>query len=577
MMHVDPRRAFPRRFVPQGADMGEWTHIEPLYRELLDRSINSTPDLTQWLVDSSELSAVIQEERARRYIAMTQQTDDKAREAAYQRFVEHIDPQIKPLGQALAIKYLESPYRAQLDMDRFGVLDRILDNDVKLFRQENVPLETSETLLAKEYQKVTGAMTVTYESRELTLQQAAKYLDETDRGVRERVWQLVVARRLRDKDLLDTLYDQLITLRHQIAVNAGFDNFRDYAFKRRRRFDYTPEDCFRFHEGVAHAVMPLVRRIMADRRTRLGIASVRPWDLQVDPRGRPPLRPFSDAGELVNGTVEIFTRVDPELGAQFKFMSDEQLLDLESRKGKAPGGYQSSLQERRWPFIFMNAVGRDDDIRTLLHEGGHAFHMLAAREEPILAYRHAPLEFAEVASMGMELLASPHLNVFYTNPDDYVRSRRNTLEDAVMILPWVAIIDAFQHWVYTHPAHTRQERLDAWLAVQNRFDGADYNGIPDWTGLREAQSYRWQAQLHLYTVPFYYIEYGFAETGALQVWVASLSDHRATVERYWQALALGGSRPLPELFAAAGAKFQFDAQTLSPLMEAVAEELDKLN
>lgn len=577
MMHVDPRRPFPRRFVPRDADMGEWSQIEPLFKELLDRPITSADDLERWLVDSSELTSVIAEERARRYIAMTQQTDDKTREAAYQHFVEHIDPKIKPLGQALQLKYLGSPHRGQLDMDRYGVMDRVIDNDVKLFREENVPLETQEALLAKEYQKVTGAMTVTYQGQELTLQQAAKYLDETDRAVRQEVWQLVTDRRLRDKDLLDDLYDQLLALRQQLAGNAGFSDYRDYAFKRRRRFDYTPEDCFRFHEGVERAVMPLVRRIMAERRKRLGVDAIRPWDLLVDPQGRPPLRPFSDAGELVNGTVEIFSRVDPELGAQFRFMSDEQLLDLESRKGKAPGGYQSSLHERRWPFIFMNAVGRDDDIRTLLHEGGHAFHMLAAREEPLLHYRHAPLEFAEVASMGMELLAAPHLNVFYRNPDDYARSRKNTLEDAVMILPWVAIIDSFQHWVYTHPGHTRRERVEAWLAVQNRFDGATHNGTPDWTGLQEAQAYRWQAQLHLYTVPFYYIEYGFAETGALQVWAASRRDHRAAVERYWQALALGGSRPLPELFAAAGAKFQFDAETLEPLVEAVAEELDKIN
>ncbi len=576
MMHVDPRRPFPRRFVPQTADMGEWGQIEPLYRELLERPITSTAELEQWLIDSSELSSAIGEERARRYIAMTQQTDDKAREAAYQHFVEHIDPQIKPLGQALSIKYLQSPHRAHLDMDRYGVMDRIVDNDVKLFRQDNVPLETQEALLSKEYQKVMAAMTVSYQGQELTMQQAAKYLDETDRAVRHTVWQLVNDRRMRDKDVLDDLYDQLLVLRQQIAVNAGFDNYRDYAFKRRRRFDYTPEDCFRFHDGVEQAVLPLVRQIMAERRKKLGVEAIRPWDLQVDPQGRAPLRPFTDAGELVNGTAEIFTRVDPELGAQFRFMSDEQLLDLESRKGKAPGGYQSTLLERRWPFIFMNAVGRDDDIRTLLHEGGHAFHMLAAREEPILAYRHAPLEFAEVASMGMELLAAPHLNVFYTNQADYARSRRNTLEDAIMILPWVAIIDSFQHWVYTHPGHTRQERVDAWLAVHNRFDGAMPNGIPDWTGLEGAQAYRWQAQLHLYTVPFYYIEYGFAETGALQVWVHSRADHRAAVERYWQALALGGSKPLPQLFAAAGATFRFDAGTLKPLVDAVAEELATL-
>lgn len=571
MMQVDPRRQFPRKFVPQDADMGEWDQIEPLFTQLQDRLITSVQELEQWLYDCSELSGALAEERARRYIAMTTQTDDPVREQAYNHFVEQIDPKTKPMWHALEVRYLQDPYRKALPPDRYAVMDRIVENNVSLFRDENVPLETQDALLAKDYQKVSGAMTITYQGQELTLQQAAKYLEETDRRIRQDIWDLVARRRLQDKETLEEIYDKLIALRAQMAKNAGFDNYRDYAFKKRRRFDYTPQDCFQFHDGVEQAMLPLVERIHADRRSKLGVPTLRPWDMQVDPLGRPPLRPFASAGELVKGTEEIFRRVDQALGDQFKFMEDERLLELESRKGKAPGGYQSTLHERRWPFIFMNAVGRDDDLRTLLHEGGHAFHQLAAREEPLIHYRSAPLEFAEVASMGMELLASPHLDVFYKNRDDYARAYRNTLEDAVLIFPWVATIDAFQHWIYTHPGHSREDRRKTWVAIYTRFQPS-----LDWSAYEDGRDYLWHRQLHLYTVPFYYIEYGIAETGALQVWLQSRSDHRAAVERYWQALALGGSRPLPSLFEAAGAKFRFDYETLKPLADEVGEELDRI-
>ncbi|HXF83330.1 MAG TPA: M3 family oligoendopeptidase, partial [bacterium] len=507
----------------------------------------------------------------RRYIAMTTQTDDPVREQAYNHFVQEIDPQTKPMWHALDVRYLQSPYRRELPPERYAVMDRIVETNVALFRPENVPLETEEALLAKDYQKITGAMTVTFRGTELTLPQAAKYLEEPDRAVRQEVWELVARRRLQDREAIDDLYDRLIVLRDRIARNAGFATYRDYIFKRRRRFDYTPEDCLQFHEGVEQAVLPLVTRIYEARRQRMGLATLRPWDTLVDPLGRPALRPFTTVDELLAGCEEIFRRVDPALGAQFRFMREERLLDLESRKGKAPGGYQSTLHERRWPFIFMNAVGRDDDVRTLLHEGGHAFHQLASREDPLIFYRTTPYEFAEVASMGMELLAAPHLDVFYREEGAFRRAYRNALEDAVLLLPWIATIDAFQHWVYTHIGHSRDERRRAWVEIYRRFQPA-----LDWSGYADAEGWLWHRQLHLFTSPFYYIEYGIAQTGALQIWLQSRRDYRAAVERYWQALRLGGSRPLPHLFAAAGATFRFDHATLKPLADAVGEELDRL-
>lgn len=570
-MQVDPRREFPRRFVPKDADMGEWAQLEPLFQQLLSRPINSLDEFERWLFDCSELGAAVAEERTRRYVAMTTQTDDPKREQAYNHFIQEIDPKTKPMWHALDVAYMANPFRKQLRMDRYGVMDRIVETNVALFRPENVPLETDEAMLSKEYQKITGAMTVSFRGKELTLQQAAKYLDETDRAVRQEVWELVARRRLQDREANEELYDKMVVLRDRIGKNAGFENYRDYVFKRRRRFDYTPQDCFQFHDGVEQALLPLVRRIYDDRRKKLGIPGVRPWDTQVDPLNRPPLRPFESADQLITGCEEIFRRVDPALGEQFKFMREEKLLDLESRKGKAPGGYQSTLHERRWPFIFMNAVGRDDDVRTLLHEGGHAFHQLASREDPLIHYRTTPYEFAEVASMSMELLAAPYLGVFYKDESEFTRSYRNTLEDATLIFPWIATIDAFQHWVYTHVGHSREERRMKWVEIYRRFQPSI-----DWTGYEEPLGWLWHRQLHLFTSPFYYIEYGIAETGALQVWLQSRRDYRGAVERYWQALSLGGSRTLPRLFEAAGAQFKFDYATLKPLADAVGEELDRI-
>ena len=570
-IHVDLTRSFPRMFVPKDADIGDWDQIEPLFSELLRRKPSSTQELEAWLSDYSELRAVLSEERARQYIAMTSQTDDPACEAAYQKFEEHITPKCKPLVQALEKAYLENPFRKQLPPQRYEVLDRKMENLVALFQEQNVPLETQDALLAKDYQKITGAMTVTHNGSELTLVRATKYLEEPDRALRQQVWEQIASRRLRDKEAMEGIFDRMVALRTEIAANAGIANYSDYAFRKRERFDYSLEDCFRFHEGVERAVMPLVQKILTRRQQLLGVDKLRPWDLLVDPSNRPPLCPFSTTAEFVEGTQEVFTRVHPVFGEQFQFMVDQGLLELESRKGKAPGGYQYTLQEHRWPFIFMNAVGRDTDLSILMHEGGHALHMLAAREEPLIDYRFAPQEFSEVASHGMELLVMPHLGVFYKNPHDLQRAIRIRLEYLVLIFPGIALGDAFQHWIYTHPAYTREERARAWLELYDRF-----NTVSDWTGYEEQLAFYWHRISHFFETPFYMIDYGIAQIGALQVWLRSRTNYREAVECYWSALALGGSHPLPDLFEAAGARFRFDYETLMPLMDAVEEELNRL-
>ena len=562
---------YPHEWLREGVELKTWEQIDPWYQKLLGLPVRSGSELERWLTAAGELNAAVGEEGAKRYVAMTCQTDDPEREAAYLAFVREIEPKLKPVQNEIRNRYLDAPERSQLVGARYAVFDRALENRRALFRDANIPRETQLAELEQQYQKKIGAMTVTFRGEERTLPQMAPFLEETDRSVRKEAWELSAVRRLQDRETLDDLFDQMKKLRIEIAHEAGFSDFVEFAFRNRERFDYGPADTIRFHEAVEHVVVPLAKQIQKELKDSLGVEPLRPWDLSVDRLGRPPLKPFDEVEELAAGTERIFRDVDPELGEQFAFMRSRELLDLANRKGKAPGGYQTTFEDARLPFIFMNAVGLDGDLRTLLHEGGHAFHTLASRGEPLAAYRESPLEFCEVASMSMELLGARGLDPFY-NRAESERSNRKLLEGIVLILPWIATVDAFQHWIYRHPNHTADERRAAWRDLLERF-----GGIVDYSGYEEARDYSWHRQLHIFLYPFYYIEYGIAQLGALQVWQRSLTDRAGAVADYKKALALGGSRPLPELFAAAGIRFDFSEQIIGPLMETIRKELEKLS
>lgn len=562
----------PRRFIPVQIDLGDWSQLAPVFDQLMARgaACKTVADLEQWILERSELDAAVDEEGSRRYIAMTCHTDSPEAEKAYLHFVEHIEPQLKPRQFQLSKLFLEHPLRKELPKHRYEVLDRDTAVRVELYRDENVPLETEEAKLGNEYNKLTGSLTVQFRGEEKTLIAMGRLQEEPNRATREEAWKLVAERRLKEADKLDELMDSLVRVRHQCAINAGFANYRDYAFRLRGRFDYGPADCERFHDSIESEVMPLIRELQANRRAQLGVETLRPWDLSVDPLNRPALRPFNDSAEMERGTQVIFDRLDPELARGFATMRELRLLDLDNRKGKAPGGYQSTLAEARLPFIFMNAVGLQRDLETILHEAGHAFHALATREEPIYGYRGAPIEFCEVASMAMELLPAQHLDVFYSETDAR-RARRVHLEGIVGVFPWIATVDAFQHWMYTNPTHTRAERRAAWLRLMDRF-----GGDVDWSGFEDSRANLWHKQLHIFLYPFYYVEYGIAQIGALQVWRNARSDAAKALTDYKAGLALGGSRPLPELFERAGCRFDFTRETVRPLLQDVREELTKL-
>ncbi len=563
-------KAYPRQFVRPGDPLSDWNHIDPYFDQLRDRVLGDVKQLNQWLLDCSELMACVDEVGTDREVRYTCQTDDPQRKAAHLDFVENIAPRCKPRWHELNLKYVGCPVAPDLPKQRFFTFDRSVRNTVELYRDENVPLQVEESKLEQRFQEISGAMTVHFDGREQTLQQLAVYSEQTDRAVRQSAWEAASKRRLQDRELLEDLFDQLFKLRHQMALNAGMSDFREYMFKAKERFDYTPQDCLAFHEAIEESVVPLMRNLQDRRRRLLGVDPLRPWDLAVDVKGRPPLKPFQTSAELCDRSSRVFQRVDPDLGEQFDQMRVAGYLDLDSRKGKAPGGYQSTYYESRHPFIFMNAVGLQRDVRTMIHEGGHAFHSYACRDDPLMHYRHAPIEFAEVASMGMEMLAYDFLDVFYQG-EELRRAKQAQLEGIIIFFPWMATIDAFQHWMYTNPQHTRDQRREMWLKLHERFGGPE-----DFSGYEETLAYLWQRQLHLFTVPFYYVEYGIAQIGALQVWRNARANRGRAVRDYRNALKLGGSRPLPELFAAAGVKFDFTLDTLGPLMEMVQAEFEAL-
>ena len=559
-------------FVPEGLDCRDWANIEPFVNDLLARGLAGLEALQRWLLERSDLESYVYDTSSRLHVDMTCHTDDEAKQAAYRDFQQNVMPHVRQAIFALDRHYYASPARAKLDRERYGVLDRDTATDIELFRDENVPIETELNALRQEHSRITGAQAVEFEGQRRTLPAMVRYQEEPDRSVREVAWRVVAQRVGEDRPVLRDLFDRMVERRQRVARNAGFANYRDYIFPSKHRFDYTVADCEAYHDAVERIVVPMFRELGRQRAAALGVRDYRPWDTNVDVAGRPPLDPFgSDTDRMVEGGQRVFDEMDGELGRLYASLRDGESLDLKTREGKAPGGYQTTFAVSRRPFIFMNSAGLGRDFRTLLHEAGHAFHSFLGGNHPLLHYRHAPIEFCEVASMSMELTALPWLDGVYPSLDERQRAIRVQLEGIVRLLPWVAQIDAFQHWVYAHPGHSHEARAAAWRSLDERFGP----GL-DWSGLEEQRGESWQRQQHLFTSPFYYIEYGIAQLGALQVWLNYRSDPQRAIADYKAALALGGSRPLTELFECAGARFDFGAATIKRVMGEVERELATL-
>ena len=562
----------PRHYVPEEFQVTDWAALEGYFQELGARPVASADALERWLLDRSELEAVLSEDLAWRYIRMTCATQDAACSEAFQYFVNEIEPRVAPYDHALNEKMLASPHLDGLGEQRYGVFLRSVRRASEIYRAENIPLKTEISTRQQQYAATAGAMTVALDGQELTLPQAADRLKSPDRAVRETAWRAVQQRRLQDAKALDALFTELVGLRNQVALNAGFDNFRDYMFAALGRFDYTAQDCFNFHRAIRETVVPLIDDLDLARCQDLRQHALRPWDLDVDPSGQPPLRPFATGEELLEKTIAVFQALDPYLGDCLRTMRRMGQLDLESRKGKAPGGYNYPLDETGVPFIFMNATSSLRDVVTMLHEGGHAVHSFLTRHLALGADKHPPSEVAELASMSMELISMDQWHVFFENPEDLRRAKKTHLESVLETFPWVATIDKFQHWVYEHPRHTEAERHHRWTEIFDEFN----QRTVDWRGLENTKPYLWQKQLHLYEVPFYYIEYAMAQLGAIAVWRHYRQDPAEGLAAYKRALALGYTAPIGQIYAAAGIRFDFSTDYLRTLADFVREEMAAL-
>ena len=562
----------PRQFVPADFTVTTWETLEPFFKELTQRSINSKTDLEKWLQDLSELEAVVSEDACWRQIKMTCDTTDKALEDAFTYFCMEIQPKLQPYSDQLNRKFIGSPFTDELDPSLYHTYLRSVRRSIELFRDENIPIQAELSVLQQQYGAIAGKMTVEVDGKEFTLQQAAKFLENPDRNLRKDVYMKVQNRRLLDKDAFNDLYTKLIQKRQQIALNAGFDNYRDYKFAELGRFDYTKEDCFQFHEAVKLHVLPLVDQINTYKKQKLGLDELRPWDLEAEPANTEPLHPFTNGKDLLAKTEACLEQLNPFFAGCLRKMDELKHFDLESRKGKAPGGYNCPLAESGAPFIFMNAAGQMSDVTTIVHEGGHAIHSFLSHPLPLSAFKEYPMEIAEVASMSMELLSMDHWDVFFKDKEELRRAKIQQLERVITIFPWIAIIDKFQHWVYEHPDHTLEQREAGWLKILNELSST----IVNQEGLEQFRAYSWQRQLHLFEVPFYYIEYGIAQLGAIGMWMQYQQNPKQALDNYIKALSLGGTRTLPELYEAAGLKFDLSPAHIKKLMDFVHVQMTEL-
>ena len=561
-----------RNYVKQDFSVTSWDLLKPYFTELEQRSLNSGAELEKWLKDYSELSAVVSENMAWRYIKMTCDTANTALRDSFNDFVQNIEPHMAPIANDLNKKLMETPFKGELTKTGYDIYLRGIKNSIDLFREENIPLNTQLQELEQQFGEINGAQSIEYNGETITLQKASVYLKDLDRGIREIVYHKVQKRRSEDETALNDLFTKLIKLRHQVAVNAGFKNYRDYKHQSLARFDYSVQDCLNFHEAIKLHAVPLINEHDKKRKEKLKLADYRPWDTAVDEESLPPLKPFANAQELIDRTIECFNKLDPFFGESINTMQKMKRLDLESRLGKAPGGYQYPLYETDVPFIFMNSVGLHRDLVTMVHEGGHAIHSFLDFGLEILDFKSPPSEVAELASMSMELMSMEHWDVFFKTEEELKRAKRQQLESVMDTLPWIAAIDRFQHWIYLNPEHTVAERYEEWERIINDFGSKEIN----YKGLEDNLRRRWQVQLHLFEVPFYYIEYGFAQLGAIAVWRNYKRNPKKAVEDYKKALALGYTKSIPQIYEAAGVKFDFSPDYIKELMDFVKEEYDKI-
>jgi oligoendopeptidase F len=563
-------KKLPRNFLPGDFTITTWEALQPFFESLLQREITDKVSLEKWLKDSSELEAAISEDACWRQIKMTCDTTDKSLEEAFGYFCIHIQPPVTEYADKLNRKLLDCPYTKELPEQDYFTYLRNVAKSIELFNEKNIPIQSELSIEQQQFGAITGTMTVTINDQEYTLQQAAKFLENEDRSIREQAYRSINERRLQSKEDLNVLFDKLLVKRVQLAQNSGCANYIEYRFKELGRFDYTPEDCKQFNEGVKLHVQPIVDHIYKAKQEKLGVPSLRPWDTEAEPVGTKALQPFTNGNDLLQKSIRCFEEMNPFFADCLRKMDALKHFDLESRKGKAPGGYNCPLAETGAPFIFMNAAGQMDDVTTMVHEGGHAIHSFLAHPLALNGFKEYPMEIAEVASMAMELFSMDYWHVFFNDKEELKRAKLHQLERVITIFPWIATIDSFQHWIYNNPGHTVAEREAAWLQILSEYS----SNVMDYSGLEAYRANAWQRQLHLYEVPFYYIEYGIAQLGAIGMYKQYKQNAQQAIDNYCNALSLGATKTLPELYQTAGLEFDLSPSKIKELIDFIWNEME---
>ena len=561
-----------RKFVSEDLIIDSWSKIEPLFESLLNREILSAKHLERWMLDRSELEAVLEEDMAWRYIKMNIDTTDKNLGDRFTFWIKEISPKMAPYSHQLNVKLVENTFLNELDSDKYKIYLRGVKKAIEIFREDNIPLYTEMEAKQQEYGAISAKMSIEVDGETVTMQKAAQFLKDTNREKREEVYHKISERRLEDKEKLDVLFDELIALRQEIAKNAGYRNYRDYMFDALGRFDYTATDCYSFHTAIEQEIVPIITSFEEKRKEKLGLENYKAWDTSVDANGKESLTPFEGGDILTDKSIECFNRLRPYFGECLSTMKEMKHLDLESKNGKAPGGFMYPLYEIGVPFIYMNAVGSQRDVVTMVHEGGHAVHSFLSRDLSMTEFKSTPSEVAELASMSMELLSMKHWDVFYDNKEDLKRAKREQLEKALEGLPWIAAIDKFQHWIYTTD-HTAEQRREQWMEISSELG----NPVVNWEGQEDSLANQWQKQLHLYEVPFYYIEYGMAQLGAIAMWREYILKGEVALDNYTRALKLGYTKSIGEIYETAGIQFDFSAKYVKELSEFIKTQLSEID
>ena len=557
--------------ITKNNELNKWEDISSYFNELLESEINNSSDAKQYIKNLGILSAFVHEKMAWAYINMTCHTDNKEHVKLYQFFNSEIYPKFEEALFEVEKKLYNSNSFKELESD-YNQYKLLIQTDIELYRENNLALTAEEGVISTQYDQISGGIMVEYNGEEYTLRQLGKLMETDIREERENIWKAMMSKKMEYKNDLISVFDRLFSLRSVIAKNTDFENYRDYMFKNKQRFDYTPEDCFEFHKSVEKEVVPIVKKIQLNHKKRLGVDSYRPWDLPGLIKGEKALTPFKTGQELLDKTIQVYEKIRPPLAKNLEQMKNNSMFDLDSRKGKAPGGYNYPLLLTDMPFIFMNSVGSQGDVTTLMHEGGHAMHSFQTKGLEIMEYKNTPSESAELASMSMELISMDYWGIFYENEQDLKRAKREQLERTINIFPWVMIVDAFQHWMYENPEHTSNERQAKYVELVQRFE----TGVIDYSGYEQYRELGWIYQLHITTVPFYYIEYAIAQLGALQIWRNYKINPDKAIDDYLHALSLGSSKSLPEVYKAANIEFNFSRNMIKDLMKFVDGQLEEL-